>query len=1288
MASSKIVRTLDGENDRQDHLRMGIGDSARSDATAAGESGTNQRKPNPTRSNGKSATESTAFERLIHDEEQWLAERVGERPPTVAPLIRSHDVEPWVVWTPRDHFGLALSGGGIRSATFSMGVLQALSRRPAGADSEEPDQCSVLDLVDYVSTVSGGGYTGGFWSRWLHEAALGEREQTPSLLTRVVDAIKTSTPAPIADPNHPIAPPKAAVDQAPDSKWRRFKRAIAATPSTAPHASRLRDHQHPIFPQPPRTGPELLHAEAPAIRHLRERSRFLMPRVGLFEYQTWGGLVALLGAMLPSLIIAAAVLTLVWHAWLALAYTLLSRPRIAGVAFGVVSAVIFYGTEYVWRRLAENRSDGLGRYFVGALICVPSMSAVAYWLLFPFQEAAVGHCAAIGAATVPSLFSLDACLPVTRFLLPAVPWVGVAGALLLFVRPLGSSFFSPTSIRVIERLTARCLVPALLWSFFAGMWIAVLKLQKHGMETMMPATAATTVVATGLFVSLKDWFSKPIQETRGSRLIDRVLATLRPVLPQVLAYAVALGMLLMVGVAVAWVATQSKLDTPSKSISSSSIWLLSGAAIITLGALILDPRRIGLHEFYRSRIAGTFLGGWLQAGQSVEEDVVFEDLRKSPRYRRPIHLVCTTANDLSGDPLLGLYRGGRSVAISPLGVSLGRYAGTTPIDDLRLSSALTASAAAFNSQMGSISMQLGPAVAFVMSSLGLRLGLWLDHPSSMHREALRGRYLFAEMFGRSVTQVEGADLGGDALHLSDGGHFENLALYELVRRHCRFVIVCDSGADPEVAFDDLANATRRIREDFGIEIELDVEPLRPNSDGLSRQHAVVGTIHYGGVGGSDKGILLYFKPTLVGDEPTDVMQYRTRNPHFPHESTGDQFYDEAQWESYRRLGEHCAGAVFRFIEDRGLTRRENAVEQLFLNALQRWQPVRNVDRERLAGLTERRDALLSEIRKCAPERLRQELFADGASALGLSLAAPQEPREALEILQYCVELASLMNQIYHAAKLETHWAHPSNQAWMAFLNRCASCTSFRRWWPLLRPLCDDGMRDFVRIRFGIRVADPTARPAADSGTAAVTLDLLPAKQASGAKSYAMAQWEEHFGASTRSETLEYVAKLAPWPGEEARQLVVGLLLCDQHKVGDGEVVVRWSTPELFVPPELNGAGFSSRLLDAVVCHFRELAKVAAERGEVKNFTLKVTIADEPPQGLGSSSEAPPSGKRAPKGLRLDPAHRKARESSLHFYKSRGFCQQASAESNGQPRALELRIDPPAPTSTAAALSAE
>ena len=91
------------------------------------------------------------------------------------------------------------------------------------------------------------------------------------------------------------------------------------------------------------------------------------------------------------------------------------------------------------------------------------------------------------------------------------------------------------------------------------------------------------------------------------------------------------------------------------------------------------------------------------------------------------------------------------------------------------------------------------------------------------------------------------------VHLSDGGHFENLGLYELIRRHCSYIIVSDCGTDPDVAFDDFGNALRRIREDFLVDIDIDLDPLRPDKDGLSKQHLVVGRIKYGQF---DDGILL------------------------------------------------------------------------------------------------------------------------------------------------------------------------------------------------------------------------------------------------------------------------------------------------------------------------------------------------------------------------------------------------------------------------------------------------
>src|SRR5262249_4502608 len=153
---------------------------------------------------------------------------------------------------------------------------------------------------------------------------------------------------------------------------------------------------------------------------------------------------------------------------------------------------------------------------------------------------------------------------------------------------------------------------------------------------------------------------------------------------------------------------------------------------------------------------------------------------------------------------------------------------------------------------------------------------------------------------------------------SDGGHFDNLGVYELVRRRCRYVVVSDASEDGRHAFDDLSGLIRKVRVDFGIRIEIDLGVLRPSGEPRRcRWHCAVGRIRYDDVDpGAAPGTLVYLKPSLTGDEPADLLNYAGAHPAFPHQSTGDQFYNESQLESYRALGQHVAEAVFsQSVED-------------------------------------------------------------------------------------------------------------------------------------------------------------------------------------------------------------------------------------------------------------------------------------------------------------------------------------------------------------------------------------
>jgi hypothetical protein len=168
--------------------------------------------------------------------------------------------------------------------------------------------------------------------------------------------------------------------------------------------------------------------------------------------------------------------------------------------------------------------------------------------------------------------------------------------------------------------------------------------------------------------------------------------------------------------------------------------------------------------------------------------------------------------------------------------------------------------------------------------------------------------MLAEAFGFTNEQKR-------YVYLSDGGHFENLGLYEMVLRRCHYILVSDAGCDEKMEFQDLGNAIRKIRIDLGIDIDINVEPLRPSpQQRRSGMHYAMGTIHYSRIDpGAPDGILIYLKPSLSGDEPVDVLEYAAHHEQFPHEPTSDQFFDESQFESYRRLGEHIAGEVFASI---------------------------------------------------------------------------------------------------------------------------------------------------------------------------------------------------------------------------------------------------------------------------------------------------------------------------------------------------------------------------------------
>ena len=247
-------------------------------------------------------------------------------------------------------------------------------------------------------------------------------------------------------------------------------------------------------------------------------------------------------------------------------------------------------------------------------------------------------------------------------------------------------------------------------------------------------------------------------------------------------------------------------------------------------------------------------------------------------------------------------------------------------DDVSLCRAATVSGAAISPQSGSSTVT---SIAFLMTLMNARVGYWMPNPKYYKPFLIFWPwYLLKELFSNTRKDDRFCSL-------ADGAFTENLGIYQLIKRRCKYIIASDVGADYDLRFDDLANVLRKVRIDLGVQIDMDLEMLRKDETELSKRHCVAGVINYSE---KEKGILLYIKSSLTGDEPEDLFQYRKEHPTFPYESTADQFFNEAQFESYRQLGYHVGQKVFNNlnISDSNTVDNELCAE-VFGKLLSKWR---------------------------------------------------------------------------------------------------------------------------------------------------------------------------------------------------------------------------------------------------------------------------------------------------------------------------------------------------------------
>jgi len=285
-----------------------------------------------------------------------------------------------------------------------------------------------------------------------------------------------------------------------------------------------------------------------------------------------------------------------------------------------------------------------------------------------------------------------------------------------------------------------------------------------------------------------------------------------------------------------------------------------------------------------------------------------------------LHVVNIALNLVSGHNLAWQERKAETFTVSPLHAGSYRlgyrpsrtYGGR--IEGLSLGTAITISGAAASPNMGYHS---SPLLALVMMFFNVRLGWWLGNPG------VHGQRTYDQAFPKpSIKPMLAEALGltddtSQHVYLSDGGHFENLGLLEMIVRRCHFIVLSDAGADPDCDFTDLANAIRKVRIDLGVPITVRGE-MRVMSRTKTRgeppaRYCALADIDYAAVDGSEavKGILLYVKPCFYGGEPTDIFNYASAHGAFPHESTADQFFSESQFESYRMLGFYTMQSIWQ-----------------------------------------------------------------------------------------------------------------------------------------------------------------------------------------------------------------------------------------------------------------------------------------------------------------------------------------------------------------------------------------
>jgi hypothetical protein len=529
-----------------------------------------------------------------------------------------------------------------------------------------------------------------------------------------------------------------------------------------------------------------------------------------------------------------------------------------------------------------------------------------------------------------------------------------------------------------------------------------------------------------------------------------------------------------------------------------TLWLLG---ILLIGAVVfswrVDINEFSMHLFYRNRLIRAYLGASNDhreaqpfTGFDPQDDLPLADYVPEMGYDGPYPIHNITLNLVAGQELAWQERKGASFVFTPLASGFEVYGGqpTKKLEaqgfrptrlyrqtdhGVTVGTAVAISGAAASPNMGAAST---PAMAFLLTVFNVRLGWWLGNPR--HRKTWRrmgpkvgAAALLSELFGST-------DERSRYVYLSDGGHFENLGVYELVRRRCRFILASDAGADPDSSFEDLGNAIRKCCTDFGIEIDVDTHRvIRDPENRHSLWHCSVGSIRYDKIDeGASPGVLLYIKASLTGDEARDVLTYGLASPTFPHESTADQFFGESQFESYRKLGEHVALTVFDRAAD---DLHELTQEAMMVRLREAWYPPTGAPMGAFTRHARQLDLLFERLRDSGDLRfLLQQIYPEWRVLVRQLPDRREEPRAIPELwlpstheelaagFLFCHSLLQVMESVYLDLSLEIEHTHPDYRGWMNLFKHWVWSGMVQATWAITAGTFGARFQNFCRRRLG------------------------------------------------------------------------------------------------------------------------------------------------------------------------------------------------------------------------------